>query len=139
MVLIDIHTVTSTKYVPKERDTFKSAEKQEYFKMMSEKYGSTDWGEIKQRQQAERDKSKREYEERKAKREQNQKEYEERKQQREQRQKEKDAWYERNKDRLHAEWQQRQAERNRRDGERMRRSTGVIPGAWRTACREEGW
>ena len=139
MVLIDINTVTSTKYVPKERDTSRSAEKQEYFKMMSEKYGSTDWGEIKQRQQAEREKSKIEYEERKQKREQNQKEYEERKQQREQRQKEKDAWYERNKDRLHAEWQQRQAERNRRDGERMRRSTGVIPGAWRTACREEGW
>jgi hypothetical protein len=139
MVLIDINTVTSTKYVPKERDTSRSAEKQEYFKTMSEKYGSTDWGEIKQRQQAERDKSKREYEERKAKREQNQKEYEERQKKRDERQKEKDTWYEKNKDRLHAEWQERQSERNRREGQRMSRSTGVIPGAWRTACREEGW
>lgn len=135
MVLTDIFSDV----FPKKGNKEDKESKKEYFKMMSEKYGSTDWGVIKQRQQAEREKSKIEYEERKQKREQNQKEYEERKQQREQRQKEKDAWYERNKDRLHAEWQQRQAERNRRDGERMRRSTGVIPGAWRTACREEGW
>ena len=107
--------------------------------MMSEKYGSTDWGEIKQRQQAEREKSKIEYQERKKKREQNQKEYEERQQKREQRQKEKDAWYEKNKDRLHAEYLARRSERNYREGQRMSRSTGVIPGAWRTACREEGW
>lgn len=119
---VETKTYNKNKKEKTEEELEEDKRKAEYREEMFQKYNTTSWEVVKQKKKEE---------------------YEERCEKRKQREKEKAEWWEKNKDRIQADRERRHQDyidRCAMRESRHREAVGKpIPGAWRTANREDGW